>query len=340
MILAALILAEAFVVGYAVYDVQVVKRDSEPVLAFINDTTSYQFVFNPSWVEATAATGGKRGLLVRTQDCDCNVGGACVFCGGSEEKASVMTFAELRSDGFLYVDKSAVVFGPYDEKDSWGTEDPRIQYNAADGLYYMFYTAYNGADILLSLATSPNPTTTDEWTRHGAVFPSEQGSKSGALLLREEGVHYLLWGDHDIRIAQSADPAVWTSTGDVILSTRADHFDSQLVESGPPPLRLSNGDYLFFYNSAELGWPNDPNTAYHPGWAILSSSDPTVVVARSEQPLMGPKFAWEIGEAPYTCNVPNVVFLEAARPLGNDAFEIFFGAADATIGRAVVQVIF
>lgn len=42
--------------------------------------------------------------------------------------------------------------------------------------------------------------------------------------------------------------------------------------------------------------------------------------------------------APYTCNMPNVVFLEAARALGNDRFEVFFGAADATIGSAIIQV--
>ena len=93
----------------------------------------------------------------------------------------------------------------------------------------MFYTAYNGEDILLSLATSPNPTSPNEWTRHGAVFPNEQGSKSGALLLREQEPHYLLWGDHDIRIAASNDLTDWPDTGEVILSTRSDHFDSQLV---------------------------------------------------------------------------------------------------------------
>jgi hypothetical protein len=34
------------------------------------------------------------------------------------------------------------------------------------------------------------------------------------------------------------------------ITTRADHFDTDLVESGPPPLKLADGNYLFFYNSA------------------------------------------------------------------------------------------
>ena len=76
------------------------------------------------------------------------------------------------------------------------------------------------------------------------------------------------------------------------MSPRKDHFDSKLVESGPPPLQLSDGNYLFIYNSAEVGWPDDRNTAYHVGWVILDGSDPRKILQRSEEALMGPKYAW------------------------------------------------
>jgi len=33
---------------------------------------------------------------------------------------------------------------------------------------------------------------------------------------------------------------------------------------------------------------------------------------------------------------PNVVFLEAAEPLGNDKFRLYFGEGDATIGSVIV----
>ena len=36
--------------------------------------------------------------------------------------------------------------------------------------------------------------------------------------------------------------------------------------------------------------------------------------------------------------MPNVVFLEAAQPLGSDRFKVFFGAGDATIGSAIIKV--
>ncbi|CAM6001250.1 unnamed protein product [Sphagnum balticum] len=202
----------------------------------------------------------------------------------------------------------------------------------------MAYTAYNGSSILLNLARTANPFDRNGWDRLGPVFPNYQNSKSGALLIRESGPHYLFWGDSDIRVAQSNDLTSWSDIGNIIISPRTDSFDSRLVESGPPPLLLRSGNYLFLYNSAQKGWPEDRNTAYHVGWVILDRNDPTKVLVRSESPLMGPETAWEKGESPYSCNAPNVIFLEAAYALGSDRFKVFFGGADATVGSAVIEV--
>ncbi|RYH05989.1 hypothetical protein EON65_43415, partial [archaeon] len=138
-------------------EVRVVQRDSSPILSYIDGTSTYQQIFNPTWVESSKGTQGKRGILARTQNCDAVVGGTCVFCGGAADKASILTFSEELPDGsFRKVDASSVRFGPSLDADSWGTEDPRMKFNAQDGQYYMFYTAYNGSSIFLSLATSPD----------------------------------------------------------------------------------------------------------------------------------------------------------------------------------------
>jgi predicted GH43/DUF377 family glycosyl hydrolase len=332
------------VVSAEIYDVKVIKRNPKPVISFVDNSTSFTLVFNPSWVEASS-TNSKTGLLMRTQNCTIAPGDPCSFCGGSEADASVLTYGEQNSDGsYNFVGESSVVFGPSDDTDSWGTEDPRIKYNPDDGLYYMFYTAYNGVDIFLSLATTVDPTSSDKWTRHGAVFPDIQASKSGALLLRPtpSSPHYLFWGDSSIKMATSQDLTQWPADGGkVFIEVRADHFDSKLVESGPPPLQLLNGDYLFFYNSATVGWPDEPGSAYHPGWVILDGQDPRIIKQRSERPLLTPAFTWELGTEPYTCNVPNVIFLEAAARIDDqtDTFQVYFGGADAVIGSAIVQVV-
>ena len=190
----------------------------------------------------------------------------------------------------------------------------------------MFYTAYGDGGggtrtVFLNLATTADATrsdgapqrppcaagvhahvTAEGWRRWGRVFPSQPGSKSAALLLRDPPPHYLLWGSSDIRIAQvregravsvssstllgaqSFDATSWPDIGDVIISPRPREFDSMLVESGPPPLRLSTGDYLFFYNSASSGWP--ATGGYHPAWVILNGSDPTQILQRASEVCM------------------------------------------------------
>jgi predicted GH43/DUF377 family glycosyl hydrolase len=65
-------------------------------------------------------------------------------------------------------------------------------------------------------------------------------------------------------------------------------------------MKLSSGDYLFLYNSASLGWPEDRNSSsYNVGWLILNGTDPTHIIARSDVPLLSPKYNWEQGNIPY-----------------------------------------
>eukprot|EP01012_Entosiphon_sulcatum_P036209 TRINITY_DN460_c0_g1_i1.p1 TRINITY_DN460_c0_g1~~TRINITY_DN460_c0_g1_i1.p1 ORF type:complete len:339 (-),score=54.16 TRINITY_DN460_c0_g1_i1:21-1037(-) len=332
--LLAVVIAAAIAQGQ--YRVSVASIEPDPVLSYLKGSSAFQQVFNPAWVE-----GRTPGLLVRTQNCTATVGGSCPHCGGDATKASIITFARLAAGGdaqrppqFAPVGADSVVFGPHDDTDSWGTEDPRLAMDPKTGVYYLFYTAYNGKSILLNLASTQDPTRKDGWTRHGPVFPSIQGSKSGALLIRDQPPHYLFWGDSSIRVTKSNNLTSWPDPGEVILAPRQDSFDSQLVESGPPPLRLSNGNYIFFHNSA------DKTTAYHASWAILDGNDPTKVLARATEPLLSPDLAWERGVSPWTCNVANVVFLEAAAEVGKDTFRVYFGGSDAVIGTAVITVAF
>lgn len=59
---------------------------------------------------------------------------------------SVLAFSERHpvSGVMSPVTEANLAFGPSDDSDSWGTEDPRMVYDSKDELYYMFYTAYNG----------------------------------------------------------------------------------------------------------------------------------------------------------------------------------------------------
>lgn len=97
------------------------------------------------------------------------------------------------------------------------------------------------------------------------VFPKNQSLKSGALIIRDSPPHYMyyikeMWFGSTIHIATSNDLMNWTQLPYDLFGGRPGMFDSHLVESGPPPLKLSSGDYFFLYNGHEDSY------TYLPGW--------------------------------------------------------------------------
>ena len=177
---------------------------------------------------------------------------------------------------------------------------------------------------------------------------------SGALLLRDDvgsakPVHYLIYGDSTdlpgLQVAVTKDLQKWRILPGIFLPVRPDGFDSGLVEAGPMPLRLSDGNYLFIYNSARHNYSSPKpgyDFQYNVGYAILDSTDPTKVLQRcaKDKPLLSPELAWEIGAAPYLGLTPNVVFLEGWLPLPGapNKFLAFYGAADSVIGAGIISV--
>lgn len=155
------------------------------------------------------------------------------------------------------------------------------------------------------------------------------------------------------------------------------YFDSHLVEGGPPPLPLADGNYLYIYNSARCAlvvgsfffspptqgtrFRNDNNSGnglqYNIGWAILNGANPSQILQRCNEPLLSPTTGWEvrclsshiplllsltlsqIGTAPWLGLTPNVVFCEGMS-VGEqaDTFVIYYGGADSVLGAAEVRV--
>ena len=296
------------------YNVSIIQLPVDPVISYLDGHTRWPQSFNPAFVQPSSGTGNKRGLLVRSQNCSFTPG-QCVFCNvdGAHPIApyfpgSVITFAEQRDDGSFAA--PYLVFMPEPgQPESYGTEDPRLTLDPSTGIYHMFYTCYDpkaGGHLCHATTRDPTAPYPGSWTRLGYVFPDIQGSKSGALIIRPAPPHYLLWGDDSIALATSNDLVNFTNVNRSFITTRGGYFDSVLVEAGPSPLLLSDGNYIFFHNSA-----NTTHTCYHPGYVILSGADPSVILQRSLTPLLSPIFDWQVGTAPQECNVQCVVFLGA-----------------------------
>eukprot|EP01083_Nonionella_stella_P015627 43749_1 len=373
------------------YNVTVIDINTNPIVSYIDGSSEFEAIFNPSFI-VSSPLQNTPGLMMRTQNCSVSYNYSRCGCSTDQspsnqwQAASKLTFMHcnnIATTGLCDANKTntvsnhSIVFEPSSNIDILGTEDPRILYNKIDNYYYMFYTSFgygNQANpkqrtIYLSLARSNDPFVNGSWFKYGPIWDFH--SKSGALLIEfdqtmnDYGMNYLYWGDNHITLTVSDNVTDWSNnrnTSKVFIQVRENGFDNGLVESGPPPLQLSDGNYIFFYNSANKGWPNANNTAYHPGFVIIDRYNKSNIVQRSglNEPLLSPTFAWDEGKYPYTCNAKNVVFLEAAVQLTQeeklkyiqmtkaqngvqidpnvDLIRVYFGGADAVIGTAVVQI--
>ena len=164
-------------------------------------------------------------------------------------------------------------------------------------------------------------------------------------MLRNIGPHYVIWGcATSLHITPSVgrNLTLWDYAASEVLLTRraAPYWDTGFVESAMPPLKLSTGDLLFFYDSVGY-WAAGDGNGFQAGWAVLSGSDPTHVLARAEEPPLPFTLPWQQGVAPFACNVPNVTNWGGGHAIAgrkDDAFRVYYGGADAVVGSAVVTV--
>jgi predicted GH43/DUF377 family glycosyl hydrolase len=211
-----------------------------------------------------------------------------------------------------------------------GVEDPRLVKIGAT--WHLTYTAYDGKDAQLALATSADLV---RWQRRGVIMPAGRGrwnvhwTKSGAILDQRVGGKYWMYYMGDAQgaydqtgVAWSEDLVHWTEALDApVLPRRPGRFDSRVVEPGPPPVLTPEG-ILLVYNGA------DDRLVYRTGWALFDGKDPTRLLARSDTPIFVPERPWEL-----VGQVPNVVFVEGLVRQG-PRWLFYYGAADTRVGVA------
>lgn len=228
----------------------------------------------------------------------------------------------------------------------------------------MTYTAYDGETARLMVASSPD---LRQWTKHGPAFGTgiyaKRWSKSGAIAChyREDGRvvagkiggrYWMYFGDVNIWAATSADlihwkplpykagekpyaplrhnAGLWQDTR-TVLGPRNQHFDSDLVEPGPPAIITSKG-ILLLYNGRNLPGIGDRGLAegtYASGQVLLHSNQPYRVVQRMAGYFLKPDKPYEISG-----QVNQVCFIEGlARFKGK--WLLYYGTADSRIAVAV-----
>jgi predicted GH43/DUF377 family glycosyl hydrolase len=311
-------------------------------------------VFNP----AAVVKDGTLYLLYRAQDRIGHPAGTSRIGLASSQDGLHFTRSELP---VLYPDNDA------EKKLEWegGCEDPRVVEDEK-GTYYMTYTAFDGRQARLLIATSVD---LRHWTKHGAVFANayhgkykDLWSKSGSIVSRYEngriiatrvaGKYWMYWGDQNIWAATSDDLLNWTpvemASGEqppiplrgqavnmprlkIVVPTRAKKFDSDLVESGPPAM-LTDSGILLIYNGRNIPAIGDsslPEGTYAGGQVLMDRSDPTRVKHRLEYCFIKPDRPYEIaGQVGQVCFLEGLAYFKGK-------WLLYYGTADSKIAVAV-----
>jgi predicted GH43/DUF377 family glycosyl hydrolase len=193
------------------------------------------------------------------------------------------------------------------------------------------------------------------WEKHGPALAAFGGgkylnleSKSGAILSRVEGNrmiatrvkgrYWMYFNVPDILLATSDDLLNWAPLEDAegrpvkVLSPRPGHFDSWLVEAGPPALLTEHGILVMYNagNSASVGDPSLPERIYTGGQALFDANNPMKVLARSDEPFIKPTEDYErTGQY-----VEGTTFVEGLVHF-NGRWFLYYGTADSRVGVAV-----
>lgn len=213
--------------------------------------------------------------------------------------------------------------GPYE---TFGIEDCRV--TKLENRYHLTYTqvSENGVGV--------GHMVTDDWVnfkKHNMLFMPH--NKDCALFEEKiNGKYYALnrpsglggLGGNYIWISSSYDLKNW---GDhkCVMKTRHGKWDSSRIGAGTSPIKTDEG-WLEIYHGV------DDNSRYCLGAVLLDLQDPSLVLARSEFPIIEPEAVYE-KEGFFK----NVIFTNGHIVKG-DVVSIYYGAADEVICGATFSI--
>lgn len=253
-----------------------------------------------------------------------------------------------------------------------GCEDPRVTYVPALGKFVMAYTSFGTAGPRVTLALS---TDAYHWTRlglvdfathglpsgddkDGAFFPEPVRSPSGVLSLAfyhrpmkklstmdgHAAIPKLLERPPTDRestcIAYVPLDAVRENIANLLVPTESvlvlapdGPWGRLKTGGGTPPVRIAEGWFSLYHAVDAIEVDGRYAMTYSAGIVIHDIEHPHIVRYRSPLPVMSPEHPDELHGI-----VNNVVFPTGIDVKGERHFDVYYGMADARIGRASVSL--
>ncbi|MFH0763915.1 MAG: pesticidal protein Cry7Aa [Candidatus Omnitrophota bacterium] len=326
-------------------------RNEGIILESSHNTFDSQAVLNPACVEIDGVThmfyrGVRQGDMV-----------------------SSIGYCQLAANKVVKRLDRPVLFPEYDYEKK-GVEDPRIVF--LGGIYYLFYTAYDGKNAVFAYATSTDLIT---FVKHGVISPrityAEAGKLLGSSKIRVREKYFIF--ESYIRDRQGADILLWEK--DAFIFPKKFNNKFALVHRILPGIQVIYFDdfkdltddywreYIgnlgsrillepkYRFESRNIGGgcpPIETNEGwlliyhgvedspqgriYHAAAALLDLDDPAKVIGRIKRPLFSPAEKWEKHG-----DVDNVVF-PTGTVVKDGRLYIYYGAADKLIAAKSVDM--
>ncbi len=209
--------------------------------------------------------------------------------------------------------------------ESYGIEDCRVA--LINDTYHLTYTMVSANGVGVGLRT------TKDWKnfeRKGMIF-SPHNKDCAIFEERINGKFYALHrpsspelGGNYMWLAESPDGIHW-GNHKCIAKTRERKFDSRRLGAGATPIKTDKG-WLEIYHGATA------ENRYCLGAILLDLDDPSIVIARSEEPIMEPIAKYE-----QTGFFGNVVFTNG-HIVDGDNIQLYYGASDEHVCLANLSI--
>lgn len=254
---------------------------------------------------------------------------------GTNMNVSTVGYA-VSDDGIHFKDQRQL-FGPTEDWESYGCEDPRITF--IDGKFYIVYTALSvypfaayGIRLAVAVTTDfktfeKHPVTTFNSKAMG-IFPEKINGKMAALLTMHTDLPpakiALALFDREEDIWSPYFWAEWYDNPNThIIHLLRDVRDQ--VELGAPPIKTEAG-WLVIYSYIKNYISNDKSFGIEA--VLLDLENPNKIIGRTESPLITPEKDYELKGI-----VPNVIFPSGALVKDGKLF-VYYGAADTRVAVA------
>lgn len=211
------------------------------------------------------------------------------------------------------------------EYEAYGIEDCRVSH--IEDTYYLTYTMVSANGVGVGLRT------TKDWIKFEKIGMIFSPHNKDCAIFEEQinGTYYALHrpsspelGGNYIWLAESPDGLHW-GNHKCIAKTRAGKFDSKRLGAGAAPIKTEKGWLEIYHGATE-------ENKYCLGAILLDLNDPSIVIARSEEPIMEP-----IAEYEQTGFFGNVVFTNG-HIVDGDALRMYYGASDEHVCLAEFSI--